>query len=111
MSSNILNWINYKEQAAFTKKLLKNKKRDSIKKYAAEISYRMSLTYFWNAIKILKNKWTDISNDKYLDPKKISNNIQSAINKVYPPWVLIDPTLNLLLVSTKDFLDAPFDFR
>ena len=43
---NILKLINYKEQVAVTKKLLKNKKRDSFKKFAAGVSCRTSLTYF-----------------------------------------------------------------
>lgn len=68
------------------------------------------MAYFWNTIKILRNRWANTGRNKYVNPDKISDNIQSVINKVCPPWVLVDPTLNLM-VFTNDFLDVSFDFR
>ncbi|XP_078041391.1 uncharacterized protein LOC144472304 [Augochlora pura] len=107
--TNLDNWFNYKRQVATTKKLLKKKKRDSFKKFASELNYSTSMTYFWNTIKTLKSKWVNVKSNIYVDPDKMSNSINRAIDKLCPPWVPND-SIFTLEVSRNDFLDAPFDF-
>ncbi|XP_076645569.1 uncharacterized protein LOC143355016 [Halictus rubicundus] len=107
--SSSVNWQNYKRQVAATKKLLQKKKRDNFRNFAATLSHRTSISHLWKHIKILKNKWTLTRSTEDIGSDTINLHKQLAVDKISPPWVPVNPTINLT-VSSNPFLDSPFNF-
>ena len=89
------NWISYKKQVAITKKYLRTKKKDSFRQYAASLNHRTNLTHFWNNIKVLKSKWTKTTCKRNEDPEVVKDRINNSIAKICPPWVPVNPVLEL----------------
>ena len=105
-SKKLEDYITYKKQIAVARKTFKRKKKESFQAFCKTLNFKTNQSYVWNTVKILKNKWTNISscNLSNSDEKQIE-----ALEKIAPSWVPSDPDW-IPKCQINDFLNKPFQF-
>lgn len=83
--------------------------KNSFQSYVVSISYRTSLSHFWNNIKVLKSKWSKIKKTESLNQATLEERIENSIQILCSPWVLVNPKIEFEIQSN-DFLDKTFNF-
>ncbi|OXU17648.1 hypothetical protein TSAR_002668 [Trichomalopsis sarcophagae] len=62
------------------------------KRFSETIDFRVDPNYVWNKCKILKNKWIKINPTHTTENLPNRDKIQTALEKISPPWVPTDPS-------------------
>lgn len=78
--------IAYEKTVAEATKLFKKKKRKTFREFAESIDGRKDMSHMWNNVRILKNRWVNISGDNVKTNLQVNDKIEKAKRKICPDF-------------------------
>ena len=101
-------FIEFKRLRALARRIFKNKKRESFKRFTESLHSHTDIKYVWNTSKILKNKWVKVTPSHFSENLQMENRIK-AIDKICPPGAPTNPDY-LPTCQENEFLESEFTY-